>query len=79
MSALSLEELYERCIKPLPPALQLRLIARTTDALAQAQGENPTLPGRSIKDLHGPGAELWRGIDVQAYVNDLRDEWDDRP
>ncbi|MEN9935409.1 MAG: hypothetical protein RLZZ387_1988 [Chloroflexota bacterium] len=27
-------------------------------------------------ELHGLGAEIWRGIDAQAYVNELRDEWD---
>ena len=33
----------------------------------------------SILDLAGLGAEIWEGIDAQEYVNQLRDEWDDRP
>ena len=33
----------------------------------------------SITELRGLGAELWQGIDAQAYVNQLRSEWDDRP
>ena len=34
---------------------------------------------RSIMELHGLGAESWKGIDAQDYVNELRQEWDDRP
>jgi hypothetical protein len=27
-------------------------------------------------DAYGLGKEIWEGIDPQAYVNELRDEWD---
>ncbi len=30
-------------------------------------------------ELAGLGAEIWQGVDAQAYVNQLRDEWDERP
>ena len=44
--------------------------------LADAQPE-PTQTGtRSILELEGLGAEIWKGVNVQAYVNTLRDEWD---
>lgn len=36
-------------------------------------------PLHSIWELRGLGAEIWQGIDAQAYVDDLRREWDDRP
>ncbi len=41
-------------------------------------------PKRSIMELHGLGAEIWKDkngnlIDAQEYVNDLRKEWDHRP
>lgn len=34
---------------------------------------------RSILELEGVGAELWKDIDVEKYINDSRDEWDRRP
>lgn len=33
-------------------------------------------PQRSLKELAGLGKEVWKGIDAQAYVDELRDEWD---
>lgn len=32
----------------------------------------------SLSELRGLGIEIWDGIDAQAYVNQLRDEWDER-
>ena len=33
----------------------------------------------SLLELEGLGEDLWRGIDAQEYVNQLRSEWDHRP
>lgn len=33
---------------------------------------------RSILALEGLGAEIWQGVDPQAYVDGLRSEWDQR-
>jgi hypothetical protein len=33
----------------------------------------------SILELEGLGAEMWKDVDAQEYVNALRDEWDHRP
>ena len=79
MATISLEELYARYVKPLPPAERLRLIAMTTQDLAQQNAEEESRPKRSIMELHGLGAEIWKGIDAQEYVNELRSEWDHRP
>ena len=27
-------------------------------------------------ELHGLGKELWEGVDAQAYVDQLRKEWE---
>jgi hypothetical protein len=32
----------------------------------------------SILELAGLGAEIWEGIDVQEYIDQLRSEWDYR-
>jgi hypothetical protein len=31
-----------------------------------------------ITGLAGLGKEIWQGVDVDKYVRNLRDEWDDR-
>jgi hypothetical protein len=78
MAGMSVEELYERHIKPLPPAERMRLIALTAQGLSQPALVAGEPPKRSIMELHGLGAEIWEGIDTQEYVRQLRDEWDHR-
>lgn len=34
---------------------------------------------RRLSELRGLGKEIWQGINAQTYVNQLRDEWDERP
>jgi hypothetical protein len=36
----------------------------------------PNATERSLRELRGLGAEIWQGIDPDAYVQKLRDEWD---
>jgi hypothetical protein len=69
------EEIYQRYVKPLPNSEKLRLIAKVSNDLAETQESKPK---RSIMELHGLGAEIWKGIDAQEYVNELRDEWEHR-
>jgi hypothetical protein len=75
---MSTVELYERHIKGLPSAEQLRLVEMIAKNIAStAEGVRPKT--RSIMELEGLGAEIWEGIDAQEYVNQLRKEWDHRP
>jgi len=30
---------------------------------------------RRLLELEGLGAEIWKNVDAQKYVDDLRDEW----
>lgn len=74
MTTTELDQIYERQIKPLPRALQLQLLARIAQDLAATdQIDEPEV---SLLELEGLGAEIWQGIDLQQYVNELRDEWD---
>ena len=41
--------------------------------LLQEESEQPK---HSIIDLGGLGKEAWAGVDVQQYLNEMRDEWD---
>ena len=70
------EEIYQRYIKPLPNNEKLRLIAKVSNDLAETEAEKPK---RSIMELHGLGKEIWKDIDAQEYVNELRNEWEHRP
>ena len=40
--------------------------------------ESPPRKTRHLSELRGLGKEIWQGIDAQEYVDQLRDEWDDR-
>ncbi|MDQ7024418.1 MAG: hypothetical protein Q9P44_02545 [Anaerolineae bacterium] len=33
---------------------------------------------RRLSELRGLGKEIWQGIDAQSYVDEMRDEWDER-
>lgn len=78
MAVMSVEELYEKYVKPLPVRDQLRLVTLTTGTLSgNDAGEEPR--ERSLLELEGLGAHLWEGIDAQEYVKQIRSEWDHRP
>ena len=77
MSTTTAEQLYEQQIRSLPTSERLRLVAIIAHDLATTM---PAEPGqRSLLELEGLGAEIWGGVDAQAYVNELRKEWDHRP
>ena len=78
MGAMTVEQLYEQQIKPLPTVQRLQLVALIAHDLARTvSAEAPRQ--RSVLELEGLGAEIWEGIDAQAYVKELRQEWDHRP
>ena len=33
-------------------------------------------PHHSVLELDGLGKEVWQHVDVEAYINEIRDEWD---
>ena len=78
MAVMSVDELYAKYIKHLPSTERLRLVEITAHDLAQPREQSVVPPKRSIMELHGLGAEIWKGIDAKEYINELRDEWDSR-
>ncbi len=70
----TVEEIYRQHIKPLPDVEKLRLITKVAESLAEE-----ARPKRDIMELHGLGAEIWKGVNVEEYINEMRDEWDNRP
>jgi hypothetical protein len=73
----SADDLYEMQIRRLPLRERLRLAHRIIGEAASAVSA-PDRP-RSLLELEGLGADLWRGMDAQDYVDELRREWDHRP
>ena len=70
------KELYQQHIKPLLPDERLWLLKLIAQDLVARSVEPAEKPERSIMELHGLGKEIWKGIDAQGYVNELRKEWD---
>ncbi len=52
---------------------QLRLVE---DLIANIRQRAKPRPKHSILELEGLGAEIWKGIDVEEYINQERDSWD---
>jgi len=77
MSAITVEQLYQRYIEPIPVTEQLQLIALVTKKLA-TQSKSLEDKKLSLLELEGLGAEIWKDIDAQKYVDELREEWDNR-
>ncbi len=49
------------------------------EELRAMQGKKKLSTRRRLSELRGLGKEIWQGIDAQDYVNQMRDEWDERP
>ncbi len=59
-------------VRELTPQEQLDLLEGITTIL---RASLPVAPAHSILELEGLGAEVWRGIDAQSYVNQERASW----
>jgi hypothetical protein len=72
-----LEPVLER-IDAMSHSQQWQVIDHVMGRLRQ-QSIAPTQPRSSWLELDGIAPELLDGQDAQAVVNQMRDEWDDRP
>ena len=45
-------------------------------SLRELVAKDDQKPKRSLLELAGLGKEYWEGVDTDAYLNELRDEWD---
>ncbi|MCS6845739.1 MAG: hypothetical protein NZ528_15675 [Caldilineales bacterium] len=68
------DRLYEQQIRSLSAADRLQLVSRIIEDLI---ADEPRAK-RRITELRGLGKRIWQGVDAQQYVNDLRDEWEQR-
>lgn len=72
-----IDDLYSRRIRKLSLPERLDLARRILNDAADEESEATERP-RSLLELEGLGAEIWRGVDAQEYVDGLRQEWNGR-
>ncbi len=72
MSTYAYREILNKA-QHLTPDEQLQLLEDLA-ALIRQQGK--TRPKHSILELKGLGKEIWKGIDVEKYINEERNSWD---
>ena len=51
------------------------LVQVAVEKLLEAE-EVADRPKHSIMELHGIGKGTWDGVNIQDYINEMRDEWD---
>lgn len=73
MRQLNIENIYKEAIK-LTYREQLILISKLAVSLKNLK----TGKKRKLSELKGLGKEIWRNINADDYVTNLRDEWNDR-
>lgn len=65
---------YVKGIKGLKPEEQLNLVEIISAQLKKSFAKKKAK--RSIMELEGLGADLWKDIDAQEYVRKERESWD---
>ena len=61
-----------RQAKTLSPDERKELLKLLNELIAVQEN----IPKRSLLELAGLGQEYWEGVDSDAYINEMRDEWD---
>ncbi len=77
MATTDARDVYTKHVRQLPPAERLKLITLIVDDLARRYTLEEK-PLHNIMEFYGVGRALPEGMDAQAYVNKLRDEWEER-
>lgn len=73
MSQLYFENVYQEAVK-LPYKDQLNLISKLAASLKKSKLHNK----HKLSEFKGLGKDLWQNINVNSYITDLREEWDER-
>jgi hypothetical protein len=73
---MTVAEIMEQA-KTLSPTERKELVKLLVDSLDVEVAPQPRK--RRLSELRGLGKEIWADIDVQEYLNQMRDEWDAHP
>ena len=83
MSILEIELTPEMAIRLAEKAkqrgLEAKVYAQTVmlqDLLAEDAPKPANEKQQSVMEFYGVGRDAWAGVDVQQYINEMRDEWD---
>lgn len=80
MAAISIEELYERHIKPLTPAERLRLLELTAHDLAQNSAATEAMPaeqqGGLARFIGAAKGSFATPAEADAFIRREREAWD---
>jgi hypothetical protein len=77
ITASKVEDLYAHRIRKLSREEQIYLLKLIADGLA-AEITLQEEKTHSVLEFEGAGAHNPIGMDAQEYINQVRDEWDDR-
>jgi hypothetical protein len=75
---MTVAEIMEQA-KTLSAQERKELVKQLVDTFDTSATTAPAQEKHSILELAGLGAEVWKDIDAQEYVDQLRSEWDKRP
>jgi hypothetical protein len=78
ITASKAEDVYQQKVRNLSREEQIYLLKLIVDGLA-AEITLQDEKTHSLLEFEGVGAHNPVGMDAQEYVNQMRDEWDDRP
>ncbi|MCC7450933.1 MAG: hypothetical protein IT324_26190 [Anaerolineae bacterium] len=73
---MTLQDILEQA-QALPLTERRELIKRLVDTLT-VEHDTQSSEMHSIMGLRGLGKEIWQGVDVQQYLDEMRNEWDRR-
>ena len=79
MSTTKASDIYYDHVRALPIAERLKLISLIARDLEIEHGECEGSRRHSVMEFQGIGKGAWGGVDAQEYVNQMRDEWEERP
>jgi len=77
MSAIKASTVYKDHIRSLPVSVRLELLALIARDLAYEAQEFDERPRHSILEFYGVGKGSRGDEDAQAYINRLRDGWEE--
>ncbi|MCB0209696.1 MAG: hypothetical protein KDJ52_10215 [Anaerolineae bacterium] len=73
---LTVEAVYEEHVKLLSVREKLQLVSKITQELSNLNTVDINLE-HSLLELEGLGAEIWKDMDIDKYIDELRSEWDE--
>ena len=72
MQTMTYQEVLSQAQQQLTPHEQLQLLS---DLAAIIRQQTILEPLHDVLEFEGVGEEVWKGIDVQKYIDEERDSW----